>query len=76
MRNQHLVINSLTNENKMLQEENERFRFIIENFLVNYKGLNDDMKNGRVDGKAKEMVEFEEIINVKEFTVKIIDIFV
>lgn len=71
MRNQHLVINSLRNENKMLQEENERFRFIIENFLVNYKSLNDDMKNGKVDGKTKEIVEFEEIINVKEIIGKI-----
>lgn len=71
MRNQHLVINSLRNENKMLQEENERFRFIIENFLVNYNALNNDMKNGKVDGKTKEIVEFEEIINVKEFFGKI-----
>jgi len=55
----------------MLQEENERFRFIIENFLVNYNALNSDMKNGKVDGKTKEIVEFEEIINVKEFFGKI-----
>jgi len=65
LKNQHLLINSLSNENKLLQEENERFRFVIENFLGNFQGLNNSMKNGGINEQGKETVAMEELINRK-----------
>ena len=64
LKHQHLMINSLTNENKMLQEENAKFRFIIENFVMNYKVLNKNIKNGEIYDQSKETVTMEELINV------------
>jgi len=65
LRHQHLLINSLTNENKTLQEENARFRYVIENFLGNFQGLNKNVENGVINDQAKETMAMEELINKK-----------
>jgi len=65
LRHQHLLINSLTNENKTLQEENARFRYVIENFLGNFQGLNKNVENGGINDQAKETMAMEELINKK-----------